>query len=534
MKAAIYARFSSDKQSDTSIEDQARVCHARANALGADVVAIHSDRAVSGATPVDRRPGGRELLLAAADGRFEILLLEGLDRLSRDSVEQETIVRRLEHRGVRIIGIADGYDSSSGKARKLLRGMRGLINETYLDDLREKIHRGLVGQLERGYHAGGLSFGYRSVVAGVDAHGAPIGHFLQVDEAQATVVREIFARYAAGESCQRIAAELNARAIRGPRGGTWCTSALYGSPAKGSGILNNELYVGRTIWNRSRWVKDPDTGKRQRLVRPESEWITEKRPDLRILDDEAWQAVRARMDKPRKSGGRAGRGGIPTALLTGVLRCGICGGAVVAVSGSHYGCSVRKDRGTAVCAGVKARRQGVDQALIGHLEATLRDPATIAWIENEAVARAAELNRSTSIADQRARQAVLGREIDRLTEAIATVGVSPALGKRLREAETELDAIKRAQARASVSALPSAVRARARALAADLTGALRQETGRAREALLATFGEIKLIPNGEQVFAEFDTPAERLMLAVGGGALSRVAGECKRTRIKVR
>ena len=112
--------------------------------------------------------------------------------------------------------------------------MRGLISETYLDDLRaEKTHRGLTGQIERGYHAGGLSYGYRSVVAGVNGRGEPIGHRLEIDEAQAVVVRGIFARYAAaGESCQRIAADLNARGVRGPRGGTWCVSALYGSPAK--------------------------------------------------------------------------------------------------------------------------------------------------------------------------------------------------------------------------------------------------------------------------------------------------------------
>jgi hypothetical protein len=77
------------------------------------------------------------------------------------------------------------------------------------------------------------------VAAGVNARGEPIGHRLEIDDAQADIVRDIFARYAAGESCQRIAADLNARATRGPRGGTWCVSALYGSPAKGAGVLNN-------------------------------------------------------------------------------------------------------------------------------------------------------------------------------------------------------------------------------------------------------------------------------------------------------
>jgi DNA invertase Pin-like site-specific DNA recombinase len=70
------------------------------------------------------------------------------------------------HRGIRIIGVSDGYDTNSGAGRKLLRGVRGLISETYLDDLRGKTHRGLIGRIKLGYHAGGLSYGYRSVVAG--------------------------------------------------------------------------------------------------------------------------------------------------------------------------------------------------------------------------------------------------------------------------------------------------------------------------------------------------------------------------------
>ena len=252
MTAAIYTRYSTDRQRETSLADQAHVCQARADALGLSIFSTYGDDGISGSTPVARRPEGARLVADALAGRFTVLLVEGLDRLSRDMVEQERMVRRLEHRGIRILGVADGYDSD-GSGRKIHRTMRGLINEIYLDDLRHKTHRGLAGQLARGGHAGGVPFGYRSVVAG-DVH------VLEVEPAQAAIVREIFEHYADGWSCQRIAADLNARAIKTGRGGTWSVSALYGSPAKGSGVLNNELYIGRMVWNRSQWVKDPDTG----------------------------------------------------------------------------------------------------------------------------------------------------------------------------------------------------------------------------------------------------------------------------------
>ena len=429
--AAIYARYSTDKQRETSIEDQARVCRARAESLHLEVVAMHGDDEITGSTPVASRPGGKALLVDALAGRFQVLLLEGLDRLSRDQVEQETIIRRLEHRGIRIIGCSDGYDSTAS-GRKLHRGMRGLINEIYLDDLRDKTHRGLAGQVERGFHAGGMSFGYRSV-------GDDRGHRLEIDAEAADWVRWIFAHYADGWSCQRIAAELNSKRVRSPRATSWSVSALYGSPAKGSGVLNNELYIGRYIWNRSQWVKDPDSGKRQRIVRPKQEWRIIERPELRIVSDELWTAVRARMEKPRREGGSRGRSAAPRTLFGGLMRCGHCGGAIIAVDQRCYGCAARKDRGPAVCNGMTARRRDVDERLLSVVKEELLAPGAIVEVQRLvgevlATTSAEAGKRKQSVA---VRVAELDREIANLVQAIATVGMSPALQARLVAAERE-------------------------------------------------------------------------------------------------
>ena len=482
MAAVIYARFSTDRQAETSIEDQARICRARAEALQLDVAQIFADQAISGSTPVGQRPGGRELLEAAIAGRFSVLLLEGLDRLSRDQVEQERIVRRLEHRGVRIVGVSDGYDSAAG-ARKLIRGMRGLVNEIYLDDLRAKTHRGLAGQVRRGFHAGGLSYGYRSVVAGVDTRGEPVGHRLEIDQKQADVVRWIFARYAEGWSCQRLAHDLNARGVRGPRGGAWSVSALYGSPAKGAGVLNNELYIGRYVWNRSKWTKDPDTGKRTRLTRPRAEWQIEQREELRILDDEAWQAARVRMRTPLKEGGRAGPGRTPSTLFGGILRCGICGGSMVKINARDYGCAAHKDRGPCVCSGLAVRLADVDRVLTDHLRSVISSPARVAEIEAMAREIVNESLRSDRDDSAAARQQALEREISHVVDAIAEAGSSRALTERLTRAEAELEELKRLAARNKAQAHPSSV-----------GSALRADVGEARSIVHEAFGPIRLLP----------------------------------------
>ncbi|WP_371813945.1 recombinase family protein [Brucella sp. 6810] len=69
---------------------------------------------------------------------------------------------------------------------------------------------------------------------------------------------------------------------------------MHGHAKRGTGILNNELYIGRLIWNRLRYIKDPSTGKRVSRLNAESEWIVKDVPDLRIVGDELWQAVKAR------------------------------------------------------------------------------------------------------------------------------------------------------------------------------------------------------------------------------------------------
>jgi hypothetical protein len=232
-------------------------------------------------------------------------------------------------------------------------------------------------------------------------------------------------------------------------------SALYGSPAKGSGILNNELYVGRYVWNRSRWVRNPDTRKRERLIRPESERKVDDRPELRINDNGTWHAVRSRMSATRAEGGRAGRGGIPTTLLGGILRCGLCG-AVVKISASSYGCAARRERGPAVCAGVSAPTKRVDAELVGHVRQHLESPAVLAQLEREAellVADRGARDGSRRELGQRVRD--LEAEARRLADPIATVGISPTLSTRLREVEAEVARVKRAQASAPVATLSS-------------------------------------------------------------------------------
>jgi site-specific DNA recombinase len=239
------------------------------------------------------------LLAAAGRKEFDILLVDDLSRLSRDSIEAERTIRKLEFQGVRIIAVSDGYDSTS-KARKIQRGFKNLMNETFLDDLRERVHRGHEGQARKGYWNGGRPFGYKlkpiTNPKQRDAYDNPlqIGTKLQIDAKQAAVIREIFDKYIAGESHRAIAADLNARGV--PSAGTtwarkkhrscgWVQSAIRI-------IVMNRLYCGEVKWNQTQFVRDPSTERIVRRKRPRSQWVVRQDESLRIISDACSRRLR--------------------------------------------------------------------------------------------------------------------------------------------------------------------------------------------------------------------------------------------------
>lgn len=424
MRAVVYARYSSDKQSDSSLADQARNCRRRAEAMNAEVVRIYEDAAISGAR--NDRPQYRRMLEDAVAGGFDILMVDDLSRLSRDTVESETAIRHLEFEGVRIIGVCDGYDSEMF-GRKLTRGMRALVNEIYLDDLRDKVHRSLTGKALKGLSAGGLAYGYRTEQ---DAEGKR--HV--IDEEQAAVVRWIFERYAAGWSPKRIAADLNERGVPSPRGKSWAASAIAGHYGKGTGILANEQYLGRLIWNRSQWVKNPDTGKRERRERPRSEWIVHEASELRIVSDTLWQAVQNRRRKSTQSQRRPRQ----KFLFSGLLTCGCCNGPFSIINAGYYGCSWFRNRGPAICGQKRmAKRETLERVLLRDIKTMLLDDK-LRDVYKAEVRRllAAEAQADTTGNLQR-RLLQIETRIARAVEAMLSIGTSEAMESALKKAELE-------------------------------------------------------------------------------------------------
>lgn len=177
-----------------------------------------------------------------------------------------------------------------------------------------------------------------------------------IDPDEAAVVVRIFELYRGGMSPEAIAHRLNdervppPRPSRGRRVMGWTWSTIAGTPRRALGILNNPLYDGRLVWNRSKKVLHPETGRRVMRPRPESEWLSVDLPDLRIVPPALWRAVQDRRVHRRSPLLGNTRGRYSSALLSGLLVCGSCSSHYVLRKPRYYGCTAHLDRGPTICA----------------------------------------------------------------------------------------------------------------------------------------------------------------------------------------
>jgi site-specific DNA recombinase len=172
-----------DNQSVVSIEDQFRICREYAGRERWQVVDTYHDAAISGASVI-LRPGVQSLLQDAQRGRFDIVLAEALDRVSRDQADVATLFKHLHFAGVQIVTLAEGEIS------ELHVGLKGTMNALFLKDLAAKTHRGLRGRVEKGKAGGGFCYGY-DVVKRTDSEGEPVRGERKINEAEAAIVRRI-------------------------------------------------------------------------------------------------------------------------------------------------------------------------------------------------------------------------------------------------------------------------------------------------------------------------------------------------------
>jgi hypothetical protein len=231
----------------------------------------------------------------------------------------------------------------------------------------------------------------------------------------------------------------------------WRDTTLRGHAARGTGILRNELYIGRLVWNRLRFIKDPLTGKRVSRANPREQWIIEDVPHLRVIDDELWNATQRRLCEIRTAAGAdwpdrrrfwEQRGA--QHVLSGKVFCGCCGRAFATLGRDYLGCTTSRRQG--ICDNRRGIRRGALEALIlDALRTRLMAPDLVA----EFVASfTAEWNRLQAHAgaerEQKQRElATVQRKLAGLTDAIADGLRAPGLQEQLDHLEARRTVLER-------------------------------------------------------------------------------------------
>ena len=222
---------------------------------------------------------------------------------------------------------------SEGEVTHLHVGLKGTMNALFLKDLADKTRRGLRGRIELGKSGGGNTYGY-DVVRQFAANGEPMRGDRTINAKEAEVVRRHLPRLRGGKVGE-------ANCYRAEQGWRLCTRwrrVGFQHPQRQCQAQQWHLQQRNVCWsnglNRQCFIKDPESGKRQARSNPKSEWIVQEVPDLRIFDDELWNAAKARQIATKIKRGDDGQGDEnhfrerrrPKYLLSGMTKCACCGG----------------------------------------------------------------------------------------------------------------------------------------------------------------------------------------------------------------
>lgn len=459
-RVASYARFSSELQRDTSIGDQQRSCREAAAQLGLEIdpALEFADHAISGTTT--SRNGLDDMVARAERREFDVLFLHGLSRLSRETTHILPLLKTLVVlHGVRLISLTDGIDSFRVDWYDTAVHT-SVSDEKFLRVLSANVHRGQSGNVLDGYSAGDTRFGYTSIpcpkgtMVGRGRYAVPRNVYAVV-EAERLWVRTIFTWFVTEQrSLSWIVKELNRQRV--PKGGRSKKTHWYVDLVRN--LLRSEKYVGIWPWGRTRVVRNPLTGKVEKVYRSENEcakW-TRVRLDLQIIEDEVFEAAQRQLDAQSESlrihrdrkGRLSGRpkGATHKHLLSGLLRCSECGSALGCYDESRvYLVCPGRIRGFCSLA-TRARRKLAEERIVAAVqEALLRNQSMLDAVVNATTCawRAAASSRPDVLSALERTASDLRKKISNLIDLVENGDPDHEVRSRLATRRKELQEVEK-------------------------------------------------------------------------------------------
>lgn len=446
LRYAIYARYSSDRQDETSCEDQITMCIRYVDQHNGIVVDTYKDSAVTGTTA--NRDHYNRMLADVQDGKIDVVLALTLDRLSRDQEDQARLYKLCKYHESKIVTL------NEGEVNQMVIGFKGTMAAIFSVDLSKRVKDGMDEGAKRGKALGRIPYGYK-IEYERDANGERVLHNngrrksgkLVIDEEKADVVRMIYVWYAEEDiSPIEIARRLNEKGIKSSYDKEWTAAGIRGKRENSTGILGNWIYVGKRVRNRTKTYMNPHTQKRINKPLDQSEWDIIEDEDLRIVGDNLWKAVGAKLEE--KSIGRCPKNNPLTAarrpryLLSGKMECGCCGSNFRMVATPFLGCGGYVS-GKKCETKQRVEYSRAEEAILNGLKTHLLTPENIDrfldMYEEEYQEKFDEYNDQQKRLKRQA-QSVQGK-IDRIMRTIEDGTISQVavgtIGKRLAELEKE-------------------------------------------------------------------------------------------------
>ena len=460
MLAAIYVRKST---AQTGMSEDARSVE-RQKARARDYAArrgwtvseehVYEDDGISGAE-FARRPGFQRLIETLKRlSPFQFLIVMDESRLGRESIETAHVLKQLMVAGVRIFAYLDDREVVlDNLADKMRLAFTGLMDEGERYRAQQRTFDALHRKALMGHVTGGRVYGYDNVEiqsSVLDAYGRPKRDHVErrINEAQAAVVRQIFRLSAEGKGMVSIARLLNDEGRPAPRNSQG--RKISWSPSSVRSLLFRRLYLGEVIWNKTK--KRNPWGIQQQRKRPDKDWIKIPMPQLRIISESDWKAAHDRLNATRAVYLRGTKGelwGRPAStldskyLLTGLVKCGLCGGSLYVKSSSRkgqrafsYGCMTFHLRGRAACTNsLLVPMEAANEAVLKVLGQDVLHPDVTDTVVRKAVAkfRASQQQKKKNRQQYYERIAQVDAELRRLVSAISVGGDIPALVEAVKE-----------------------------------------------------------------------------------------------------
>ncbi len=369
MHVALYARVSTVRQADNdlSIPDQLRQLNEWCKANGHLVVHEYIEPGASATD--DKRPIFQQLINDALQKpqTFEAIIIHSFSRFFRDAIQFGVYERKLGKNKVKVFSITQ--QTSDDSAGEMMRRIINTFDEYNSKENSKHTSRAMKENARQGFFNGSKPpFGYIAASTETDGSHGRKKKKLEINEAEAGIVRIIYDLYLNGYQgkqmgCKEIAKHLTDKGLL-MRGKSWRIQKVHK-------ILSDPLYMGDYYFN----VIDSKTKQK----RPPTEWVKTNIPV--IIDAEKFEQARTRrlLRAPAKTPPRITTS--PT-LLTGLLKCGVCGGSMTLVTGKsgrykYYKCTTRQNKGNHACSSSNHPMEATDQQVLNKLAEKVFTPERV-------------------------------------------------------------------------------------------------------------------------------------------------------------